>query len=172
MQCPVCDADNLDDAVECAGCGRMFASGQGAGGEGGPLEGLETTHFAPTGLARPESLPGVERTQIEADPQAASEWTAGELALESTLHEVAVGPTSRERTPVAAESASCPWCGEASLGAICDACGRRKARYAAPAPEREAAVSGETVTCPACFARVSREVRCSDCGMPFPLQEL
>src|SRR2546425_8370472 len=171
MQCPVCEADNLDDAVECAGCGRMFASGPGVGEEGGPLEGLETTHFAPTDAAPPESLPGVERTQLEADPQAASEWTAGELALESTQHEVAVGPTSRERTPVA-ESASCPWCGEASLGAICDACGRRKARYAAPAPEREAAVSGETVTCPACFARVSREVRCSDCGMPFPLQEL
>jgi hypothetical protein len=187
MQCPVCEADNLDDAVECAGCGRMFASGQGAGEAGGALEGLETTHFAPTGPARPELLPGVERTQIEADPQVASEWTAGELALESTQHEAAAGataastaaaeidrgraPPSRERTPVA-ESASCPWCGEASRGAICDACGRRKSRYAAPAPEREAAVSGETVTCPACFARVSREVRCSDCGMPFPLQEL
>jgi hypothetical protein len=188
MQCPVCDADNLDDAVECSSCGRMFGSGEGAGEEDGPLEGLETTHFAPTGLARPESLPGVERTQIEADPQAASEWTAGEMALESTRYEAAAGttaastpgaeidrgrePTSRERTPVSAESANCPWCGEASPGAICDACGRRKSRYAAPAPEREAAVSGETVTCPACFARVPREVRCSDCGMPFPLQEL
>src|SRR6202022_4756307 len=75
-------------------------------------------------------------------------------------------------TPVAAQSATCPWCGEASLGAICDACGRRKSRYAAPAREREAVASGETVTCPACFARVSREVRCSDCGMPFPLQEI
>src|SRR3979490_2049909 len=87
MQCPVCDADNLDDAVECSSCGRMFGSGQGAGEEDGPLEGLETTHFAPTGLARPESLPGVERTQIEADPQAASEWTAGEMGLESTPNE-------------------------------------------------------------------------------------
>src|SRR5882724_208290 len=89
MQCPVCEADNLDDAVECAGCGRMFASGPGVGEEGGPLEGLETTHFAPTDAAPPESLPGVERTQLEADPQAASEWTAGELALESTQHEAA-----------------------------------------------------------------------------------
>jgi hypothetical protein len=188
MQCPVCDAENLDDAVECAGCGRMFASGPGAGEADGPLEGLETTRFAPTDPARPESLPGVERTQIEADPRAASEWTAGELALESTQHEVAAGATtawtpggeidrgrestSGERTTVAAESASCPWCGETSPGAICDACGRRKSRYAAPAREREAVASGETVTCPACFARVSREVRCSDCGMPFPLQEL
>jgi ssDNA-binding Zn-finger/Zn-ribbon topoisomerase 1 len=188
MQCPVCDADNLEDAVECAGCGRMFESRRGAGEEGGPLEGLETTHFAPADLARPESLPGVEWTQIEAVPQATSEWTAGEIAIESTRYEAPAGataastpgaeidrgrePTSRERTPVAAESANCPWCGEASLGAICDACGRRKSRYAGPAPAREAAVSGETVTCPSCFARVSREVRCSDCGMPFPLQEL
>ncbi|HEY4882651.1 MAG TPA: hypothetical protein VII08_03370 [Myxococcales bacterium] len=188
MQCPVCEADNLDDAVECAGCGRFFVTGAGAGEEGGTLEGLETTRFAPTGSARAESLPGVERTQFEVDPQAASEWTAGELAVESTRHEAAAGataawtpgaeidrgrePKNGERTPVAAQSATCPWCGEASLGAICDACGRRKSRYAAPAREREAVASGETVTCPACFARVSREVRCSDCGMPFPLQEL
>jgi hypothetical protein len=188
MQCPVCEADNLDDAVECSGCGRMFASGPGAGEGGGQLEGLETTQFAPTAAARPEPLPGVERTQLEADPQATSEWTAGELALESTRYEAAAGATAAwtpgaeidrgreskkgERTPVAPESANCPWCGEASLGAICDACGRRKSRYAAPATQREAVASGETVTCPACFARVSREVRCSDCGMPFPLQEL
>src|SRR5436190_966617 len=108
MQCPVCEAENLDDAVECAGCGMTLAAGPGAG----------------------------------------------------------------EDTPVADESSSCPWCGEASRGAICDACGRRKSSSAAPPPQSEAVASGETVTCPACFARVSREVRCSDCGMPFPLQEL
>jgi len=28
------------------------------------------------------------------------------------------------------------------------------------------------VTCPSCFARVAKEIRCSDCGVPFPLQEL
>ena len=47
MQCPVCEAENLDDAVECAGCGRTLAAGPGAGEDGGSLEGLETTHFAP-----------------------------------------------------------------------------------------------------------------------------
>ena len=188
MQCPVCEAENLDDAVECAGCGRTLAAGPGAGEDGGSLEGLETTHFAPVDPGRIESLPGVEPTQLESDPQAPSEWTGGDLALESTLHEAAAGataarspgaeidrarePKSGERTPVADESSSCPWCGEASRGAICDACGRRKSRSAAPPPQSEAVASGETVTCPACFARVSREVRCSDCGMPFPLQEL
>jgi len=34
------------------------------------------------------------------------------------------------------------------------------------------AVDGETMTCPSCFARVPQGIRCSDCGMPFPLQEL
>ena len=81
-------------------------------------------------------------------------------------------PDSGERTPVPTETATCPWCGTASPGAICDTCGRRKARFAEPPPEeRRASVEG-TITCPACFARVAREVRCSDCGMPFPLQEL
>src|SRR5439155_25628280 len=77
------------------------------------------------------------------------------------------------RTPVPTETATCPWCGTASPGAICDTCGRRKARFAEPPPEEERRASVEgTITCPACFARVAREVRCSDCGMPFPLQEL
>ena len=75
MQCPVCEAENLDDAVECAGCGRTLAAGPGAGEDGGSLEGLETTHFAPVDPGRIEFLPGVEPTQLEADPQAPSEWT-------------------------------------------------------------------------------------------------
>src|SRR5439155_759501 len=74
MQCPVCEAENLDDAVECAGCGRTLAAGPGAGEDGGSLEGLETTHFAPVDPGRIEFLPGVEPTQLESDPQAPSEW--------------------------------------------------------------------------------------------------
>src|SRR2546421_411392 len=103
MQCPVCEAENLDDAVECAGCGRTLAAGPGAG------------------EAKSPRRPG---------------W------------------------------------GEAARGAVGGAGGRRRPRPAAPPPRSEAVAWGETVPSPACFARVSREVRCSDCGMPFPLQEL
>ena len=135
-----------------------------------------------------QALPGLEMTKVE-EGAASTQWTGGPLAaLEPTRHEPAAGATpawtaeleldpgraadDAERTPVAPETATCPWCGAISLSAVCDACGRRKARYLQAVPREQAAASGETVTCPSCFARVGRDVRCSDCGMPFPLQEL
>jgi hypothetical protein len=188
MQCPICATDNLEDAVECIGCGSAIAPESAAAEHAGPVEGLETTQLASRDLlVDVEALPGVERTELDADPGAAPEWTAGELTLERTEHEAAgvtaasnadveidLGrePESGERTPVPPETATCPWCGAVALGAMCDACGRRKSRYTAASARREATLPGETVTCPACFARVVREVRCGQCGMPFPLQEL
>jgi hypothetical protein len=190
MRCPVCDADNPADSPECSSCGKAFPSRARDGGAAGTLEGLETTQFAsPNEAVRTEPLAGLEHTRLPEDRSAQSQWTASAVPLERTQHEVGVAEQgawsagievdpgreadSGERTPVQAETAVCPWCGTPSIGAICDACGRRKARFAAPPPERERRAGGEgTVTCPACFARVAREVRCSDCGMPFPLQEL
>ncbi|HET9754678.1 MAG TPA: hypothetical protein VFP52_17030, partial [Myxococcales bacterium] len=101
-----------------------------------------------------------------ADPDAVSSWT-GEVELDLGRERDA-GP----RTPVPAETAVCPWCGAASLDAVCDGCGQRKQRYSAQ-PAREARPEGgDTVSCPSCFARVLPDARCSDCGTPFPLQEL
>jgi hypothetical protein len=167
MQCPVCDADNLDDAVECATCGRQLAQAPDLA-NAPPLDGLELTRVVSSDLeATSDPIPGLELTPIESDPRAPTQWTPGPL-------EVDLGREPRgERVPVPDESAICPWCGATSLGALCDACGRRKSRYAVPPPERrQRSGPAETVTCPSCFARVLREVRCSDCGLPFPLQEL
>jgi hypothetical protein len=191
MQCPVCAADNLDDAIECGGCGLALAPESAGSDEAGQLDGLEPTRLASADRAvHVEALPGVEHTQLEADSTAASQSSAEFLALERTQHEAVAGatpawtadleidrarePDSGERTVTQPESATCPWCGAVSLGALCDACGRRKSRYLEPqtAAPRAATPTGETVTCPACFSRVSKEVRCSDCGLPFPLQEL
>jgi len=167
MQCPVCNADNLDDAVECATCGRRLAQARDLP-EAPPLEGLEMTQVASRDLeTTPDPMPGLEMTQVEADPRAPQQWVPGEIDVE-TGREVA-----GDRTPVPDENATCPWCGANSLGALCDACGRRKSRYAPPPPkQRQRSGPPETVTCPSCFARVLREIRCSDCGLPFPLQEL
>jgi len=190
MRCPVCDADNLDDSPECTSCGKTFPSHAGDGAAAAALEELEMTQVASADEAvRAEPLAGLEHTRLQEDRVAQPQWTGGALPLDRTQHQVDAGapggwsgdieldsgrePDSGERTPVPTDTATCPWCGTASLGAICDACGRRKARFAEPPPEEERRASGEgTVTCPACFARVAREVRCSDCGMPFPLREL
>jgi hypothetical protein len=167
MQCPVCEAENPDDVVECGGCGRAIAPDP-AGAEVAPLDGLELTRLADHDLAvEVEALPDVEPTQVEAGPGAPLEWTPGELEIELGRE-----PQDGERTTAPPETATCPWCGAASLGALCDSCGRRKARYAAPVPQRQTRSPADTVTCPACFARVPKEVRCTDCGLPFPLQEL
>jgi hypothetical protein len=190
MRCPVCDAENLDDSPECIGCGKELPSHAKGGGVAAPPEGLEMTQVAPPDLAaRIEPLAGLERTAFPDEPAAQPQWTAGPLPLERTLHEVGDGaqgawsgpievdrarePDIGERTPLPTETAICPWCGTASLDAVCDACGRRKARFAGPEAEVERRLrTEEIVTCPACFARVAREMRCSDCGVPFPLQEL
>ena len=159
-------------------------------GEIGLLDGLEVTQVASPDLSvEVSALPGLEGTQLEEDAGSPPQWTAGPLPLERTQHEAAAGATpawtaeleldlgreadSGERTAMPPETATCPFCGAIALGAVCDACGRRKSRYLEPVAREEAvAVDGETVTCPSCFARVPQGIRCSDCGMPFPLQEL
>jgi len=167
-----------------------MASQGAAEGEVGPLDGLELTQVAAPDLSvQVAALPGLEGTQLE-DAGTPPQWTAGPLPLERTQHEAAAGATpvwtaemeldlgreadSGERTPMPPETATCPFCGAIALGAVCDVCGRRKSRYLEPAAREQAvAVDGdETVTCPSCFARVPQGVRCSDCGVPFPLQEL
>jgi len=190
MRCPVCEAENPDDVLECGSCGRSMVSQTSGEGEIRALEGLELTRVAEPDLAvQVAALPGLEGTQLEEDAGSPPQWTVGPLRLERTQHEAAAGATpawtadleldlgreadSGKRTPMPPETATCPFCEVVALGAVCDACGRQKSRYLEPAPREEAvAASGETVTCPSCFARVPKEIRCSDCGVPFPLQEL
>ena len=185
VRCAVCETDNLEDASECAGCGSPIAAPGSSEPDGPPLPGLERTHAAAvevevdaiagleaTGIdsrgleIETEEVPGVERTRLEADPAAASNWTA-DVDLDPGRE-----PKSSERTAPPPESATCPFCGVASLGAVCDACGRRKARFTAASPLARVAASGETRLCPSCFARVPSGPRCEECGVPFPVQEL
>ena len=191
MQCPVCEAENREGAAECGTCGRLLEGSDAADARAGSLDGLEQTQLAPPDLVvQVAPLPGVEHTRFEDDGGAPGQWSGGPLALERTRHEIPPEAASSwtgeveierdredgigERTPTAEETATCPFCGTPSLEAVCGNCGRQKSRYLAPqvAEETRTAASGESVTCPACYARVSKDVRCSDCGMPFPLQEL
>jgi hypothetical protein len=188
MRCPVCETEN--QGAQCVTCGKALDTGRDEAFDVAPIEGLEATQLAPPDLAvRVEQLPGVEHTQLAPQMDVAQHWTAGPIALERTEYEPVadalagggVGldldlgrePESAERTAVPTETAICPFCGTPSLDAVCDVCGRRKLRFTAAADEAgPAAASGETRVCPSCFARVPIEVRCSDCGMPFPLTEL
>lgn len=187
MRCPLCETENV--GAVCATCGRPLDGADGAAEDVPLLEGLEATPLAPADLAvHVEPLPGVERTQLESQMDVAQHWTAGPIALERTAHdaapdtpaaagadmEVDLGRADEvgERTAAPAETAICPFCGTPSLDPICDTCGRRKFAFAAAVEQTVRAATGETTVCPACFARVAKDVRCSDCGMPFPLQEL
>jgi len=182
--CPVCDTDNPQDAVECASCGRVLRRPTDVPGFAPPIEGLEGTLHAPVEAAVP-ALPELEQTAVaprwlrvpeeriafestahEAEG-AATNWTAGPLDLETGREEEAGPPTA---API--DSGACPWCGAASSSAVCDSCGRHRARYFAsplPPPDLEAA-QPEAVLCPACFARVVAGARCAECGVPLPFR--
>jgi hypothetical protein len=184
VRCAVCEADNRDDATECASCGKPLAAvtqdvePQTVAGleatlaepvdvEVAAIAGLEATGVASRDLEVDSApMPGVEPTQLDADASAPANWTTGAVEIE-TGREIDFEP----RTAAPAESATCPFCGVASLGAVCDSCGRRKARYVAASPLERIAASGESRLCPACFARVPAGARCEECGVPFPAQE-
>ncbi len=188
MRCPVCETEN--QAAQCVTCGKALDGRPMADDDITPIEGLEATQLAPVDLAvHVDPLPGVEHTQLAPQMDVAQHWTAGPIALERTEHEPVADapagggagmdldlgrePEDGERIAAPTETAICPFCGTPSLDAICDACGRRKFRFAAAADEAvPVSASGDIRVCPSCFARVPKEVRCSDCGMPFPLTEL
>jgi hypothetical protein len=189
MRCPLCETENPDGVAECAGCGKQFIAGSQLLADV-PLvdriQGLEATlqtaqdvaveripELEATQLARrdlriqDERVPGIELTQQEEDPTAPTAWTPGHVELESG-RELDLDP----RTAAPADTGFCPWCGTPATGAVCDACGRRRSRYTQGAPGQAAASTGETVLCPACFARVAEAPRCGECGVPFAAHEL
>jgi len=149
--CPVCETDNPETAVECAGCGTVLRRPSEVPGFAPPLEGLEPT-LQPAVEAHVERVPELEQTalasrslrvpderlEVERTPHegngAASNWTAGPLELDR----------GREDDP--------------------------GARPLPPPDEPEAAPQGDAVLCPACFARVAPGARCAECGVPLPIR--
>lgn len=190
-KCPVCETVNPDDAAECADCGKVLFTEAHLVDEVAPIEGLEETLHDPlesatgpvatlleleqTQLARrdlkiaAEAVPGVERTQLEFDPDAVSFWGgAVDPDLESGRE-----PDDGQRTPAPQDTGLCPWCTAPATGAVCDNCGRRRSRYTVPvATAQVARAQADTVLCPACFARVPTGARCLECGVPFAVVEL
>jgi hypothetical protein len=182
--CPVCETDNTQSAVECASCGRVLRRPSEVPGFAPPLDGLEQTLHAPAeagvvsvqelehtalssrSLQVPEERLAVERTAHEADV-APQNWTSGPLELDRGRDE-----DSDPRTAPPVDSGACPWCGAASTAAVCDSCGRHRARYFAPSLTRpdEQAPQPDDVLCPACFARVAAGPRCAECGVPLPFR--
>lgn len=186
MQCPVCEADNRPGAHECANCGKILSKNEEILAEVAAIDGLEQTLQPAVDIetalipgleqtqlvdkdlpVRAETVPGVEYTQLEQDPQAPLNWTPGNTPIESGRE-----ADDGVRTPAPQDDGNCPWCGSPSTDAVCGNCGRRRSRYTAATPGVAVRTSGETILCPACFARVPHVDRCSECGTPFPLQEL
>jgi hypothetical protein len=192
MRCPVCETENRDDDTACATCGKALLVEADLVADVAPLEGLEETIRDPlesaigpvqvlpevefTPVARKdlavavEIMKDVERTPIEADPDAVSHWSTAGVDLD-----LGRAPDDGVRTPAPQDAKLCPWCGVASDGAVCDSCGRRKIRYlqaVAAGPEAAADPNAEKVHCPACLSRVMPGPRCSECGLPFPIAEI
>ena len=190
-KCPVCETVNPDDAAECGDCGKILFAEADLMAEVAPIDGLEETLHDPlesatgpidrlveleqTQLARrdlkvaPEPVPGVEHTQLQSDPDAVSFWGG---AVDPDL-DLGREPDDGQRTPAPQDTGLCPWCTAPATSAVCDNCGRRRARYSVPVVTARAAQrQGDTVLCPACFARVPAGARCEECGVPFAVVEL
>jgi hypothetical protein len=189
VKCPVCETPNADEAAECSTCGKILFADADLVDDVAPIEGLEETLHDPlesgtapvapllelerTQLARKdlrvalEVVPGVERTQLEADPDAIPLWSGGvdlDLGRE---------PDDGQRTPAPRDNGLCPWCSAPAAGAVCDNCGRRRSRYTVPVATAAATrAQGDNVLCPSCFARVPPGDRCVECGVPFAVVEL
>lgn len=182
--CPLCETDNPATAVECASCGRVLRRPTEVPGFAPPVEGLQPTlhgaadaqvervpELEPTAVATRSLRAPEERLEIERTPYevggAAQNWSAGPLELESGREE-----DGGARTAAPVDSGACPWCGASSESAVCDACGRHRARFFAPPlpPPDAQAPAGDAVLCPACFARVAPGARCVECGVPLPVR--
>ena len=188
MRCPLCETENPDEMAECRNCGKQLHTDAELLEDVTLIEGLEETLRDPmesatgpvetlpdlqqTQLAsrdlrvQDEVVPGVERTQLVADESAPSFWTVGNVELDLGREQ-----DQDPRTAKPQDTGSCPWCGAAASGAVCDACGRRRSRYTAAPAAAAAVASDETVMCPACFSRVPAGPRCGECGVPFGPRE-
>src|SRR5712671_2366959 len=184
--CPVCDTDNPQTAVECASCGRVLRRATEVPGFAPPMEGLDPTLHAaaevqvervpelePTAVATRSLRAPEERLEVERTPYEASgapqNWSAGPLELDRGRDE-----DQDPRTAPPVDSGACPWCGAASSSAVCDSCGRHRARHFAPPippPDAPVRAASDPVLCPACFARVAPGARCDECGVPLPVRE-
>ena len=186
MRCPLCETENGEDVAECRNCGKQLHTDAELLEDVEPIEGLEETLRGPadggpiellpdlqqTMVAsknlriQEETVPGVERTQLEADLNVQSNWTTGNVDLDLGREQ-----DQDPRTVLPADDGTCPWCGAAASGAVCDSCGRRRSRYSAAPVAAAANASDETVLCPACFARVAAGPRCVECGVRFGATE-
>ena len=171
VKCPVCETTNSDDAAECGDCGKILFADADLVVDVAPIEGLEETLHDPLESATGPvaMIPELERTQIEADPDAVSFWGGG---VDPDL-DLGREPADGQRTPAPQDTGLCPWCTAPATGAVCDNCGRRRSRYTVPlATAQVARAQDDTVLCPACFARVPTGARCLECGVPFAVVEL
>src|ERR1700759_4485024 len=102
MRCPLCETENPDDFAECRNCGKQLHTDAELLEDVQPIDGLEETLYV-TALVADETLPdlvqtqvasrdlqvqdelvpGVERTQLVADERAPSNWTTGNVELDS-----------------------------------------------------------------------------------------
>jgi hypothetical protein len=163
-QRPEPTADPMPGLEPTALTALELSAAAGAAEPLGPLLELERTMLAPRTLrVEVQPLEVSSSAQETAAPGAPSFWDAAAPELEPSRSE-----PDGMRTPAASDDGICPFCGAQGADAVCDACGRRKRLYGAPAGAGPSA-SGDRVVCPACFSRVARGPRCLECGVPFAL---
>lgn len=163
--CPLCEHQQAQ-GTECDGCGKVLVSGGAAKVEVSPLPELELSRVR----AGPD-LPAVRLPDLEATGapgvgpvpvQPLPELEAGRAPADGTRTAAPVGPVT------------CRYCRNVQAeGAVCERCGMRLPKLAAPVEARGPAPKGEAVwtRCRKCGAPAKGGERCGDCGHPVPMPE-
>ena len=196
--CPVCETPNPEDAAECGVCGKvLFLEGE-IEVDAAPMADLEQTLLDPldlvtgpvTRLAEVEDTQladrrmevVVEAVEVERSQQeeglASGLWLGGLPEMDNGRQSDGLAPT-----PAPAANGKCVWCGVPGDGVLCENCGKKRVRSAAPRPvpsgkaapltaQQRTEAEEDTVLCPGCLTRVQRLDKCPECMAPLPRAEL
>lgn len=189
--CPVCE-HHQDFGLECEVCGKDLGD---LGGLGPPpvaqerVEGLEVTVPDRVGEVLVDRVGELEATQFAAgqgpviadvmpDLDMGRSANVGNVAVEriaDLAEDRAVDDGVRTAAPTGA--VMCRYCRNVqAAGLICNTCGMRLPKSAAPPPPAQATTSKVVysrgdVRCKACGAPATPGQRCSECGALAPLPE-
>jgi hypothetical protein len=182
--CPVCEHQQAQGAA-CDNCGKVFGNVKPPPSAVAPMPELEGTHHGAAEIGQAQPVEGLEATRMRAGPdlppmpvpeldrhQAPTDDFVPVLPMDEL--DLGRAPDDGVRTAAPVGAVTCRYCKAVQAeGAVCNKCGMRLPKVAAPAASTSArkAGAGESTRCRKCGAPAKTGAKCGDCGQPVPIPE-